>query len=173
MQYSERLELLISMKERANGLIYRSCDEETAHNVVNEQSESKKHGPFSTEQARIEMSRVIREYNREIELGDDIYLDHLLTKLANVFLPELISDEADSLQTALHAVMSHGPTFHRRGEQTERQPEPENYKTYKAKRKQDVRESQSDVAPWERVLRAIYNFKSDLGGLRESVNEQS
>jgi hypothetical protein len=49
MLYRERLELLISMKERANGLLYRSCDEETAHNVVNAQSESKKHVPFSTE----------------------------------------------------------------------------------------------------------------------------
>jgi hypothetical protein len=168
MQYRERLELLISMKERANGLLYRSCDEETAHNVINAQSESEKHVPFSTEQARIEMARVLGEYNREIELGNDIDLDHLLTKLANVFPPELVSDEADSLQTALHAVMSHGPTFHRRGEQTERQPEPENHKTYKAKCKQ---ESQSDDAPWERVLRAINDFKSDLGGLRKSVNE--
>ncbi len=39
MQYSERLERLIFMKERANGLLYRSCYEETAHNVVNAQSE--------------------------------------------------------------------------------------------------------------------------------------
>ncbi len=67
--------------------------------------------------------------------------------------------------------MSHGPTFHRPGEQTERQPEPENNKMYKAKRMQDARESQSDDAPWERVLRAIINIKSDLGGLRKSVNE--
>jgi hypothetical protein len=35
MQYSEWLELLISMKEHANGLPYSSCDDETAHNVVN------------------------------------------------------------------------------------------------------------------------------------------
>jgi hypothetical protein len=114
MQYRERLALLISMEERANGLFYRSCDEETANNVVNAQSESEKHVPFSTEQARIEMARVLGEYiqyNREIELGNHINLDHLLTKLANVFPPELVSDEADSPQTALHAVMSHGPTF--------------------------------------------------------------
>ncbi len=36
---------------------------------------------------------------------------------------------------------------------------------------QDARESQSDYAPWERVLRAIHDFKSDLGGLRKSVDE--
>jgi hypothetical protein len=111
------------------------------------------------------MASVLGEYNSKIELGNDIDLDHLFTKLANVFPQGLVSDEADSLQTALHAVMSHGPTFHRRGEQTKRQPEPENHKTYKAKRKQDARESQSDDAPWERVLRAISDsdFKSDLG----------
>jgi hypothetical protein len=50
MQYRERLKLLISMKECANGLPYRSCDEETAHTVVNAHSESEKHVPFSTEQ---------------------------------------------------------------------------------------------------------------------------
>jgi hypothetical protein len=83
----------------------------------------------------------------------------------------LTSDEADSLQTALHAVMLHEPTFHSKGKQTERQPEQENHKTTKAKRKQDARESQSDDAPLERVLRAINNFKSDLGGLGKSVNE--
>ncbi len=34
MQSSGRLELLISMKERAHGLPYCSCDEETAHNAA-------------------------------------------------------------------------------------------------------------------------------------------
>jgi hypothetical protein len=47
----------------------------------------------------------------------------------------------------------------------------ENHKKYKAKRKQYARESQSDDSPWERVLRAINDFKSDLGGLCKSVNE--
>jgi hypothetical protein len=51
------------------------------------------------------MARVLGEYNSEIELGNYIDLDHLLTKLANVFSPELASDKADSLQSALHAVM--------------------------------------------------------------------
>ncbi len=88
--------------------------------AVNAQSESEKHVPFSTEQARMEMARVLGEYNREIELGNDIDLDHLLTKLASVFPAELASDEADSLQTALHVVMAHEPTFHGRGEQAER-----------------------------------------------------
>jgi hypothetical protein len=93
-QYLELPELLISMKERAHGLPYHSCDEETAHNVVNLQSESEKHVPFSMEQASIEMARALGEYNRDIDLGNDIDLDldHLLTKLANVFPLELASD---------------------------------------------------------------------------------
>ena len=38
MEYRERLELLLSMKERANGYKFKSCDEETAINVVNAQT---------------------------------------------------------------------------------------------------------------------------------------
>ncbi len=49
------------MKECANGQLYCSCDEETAHNVINTQSESEKHVPFSKEQACIEMARVLGE----------------------------------------------------------------------------------------------------------------
>jgi hypothetical protein len=64
------------------------------------------------------MACVLEEYESEIEVGNDIDLDNLLTKLANVFRPELASDKAYSLQTALHAVMLHGPTFHGKGEQT-------------------------------------------------------
>jgi hypothetical protein len=52
MEYSERLELLLSMKEHANGYKFKSCDEETAINVVNAQTESERQVPFSTEQAR-------------------------------------------------------------------------------------------------------------------------
>ncbi len=62
MQFHEWQELLISMKESANSLPYQSCNEGTAHNVVNTQSESDKHVPFSTEQASIEMARVLGEY---------------------------------------------------------------------------------------------------------------
>jgi hypothetical protein len=105
MTYRERLELLICMKERAQGLPHHYCDEEVAHNVVSAQSESEKTVPFGTEQASIEMARVLGEYSREIEIGNDIDLDHLLSKIANVFPQELSSDEADSTQTVLHAAM--------------------------------------------------------------------
>jgi hypothetical protein len=72
------------MKERANGMPYCSGDEEVAHMVINTQTENEK-VPFSTEQARIEMARVLGELNLNIELGNNINLDHLLTKIANVF----------------------------------------------------------------------------------------
>ena len=99
MLYSERLELLIGMKEPANGLPYHSCDEEVAHMVVNARTENEK-VPFSTEQARIDMARVLGEFNRDIELGNDIDLNHLLTKIANVFPPESAPDEPVSLQVS-------------------------------------------------------------------------
>ena len=77
--------------------------------------------PFSTEQASIDMTRVLGEFNRDIELGNDIDRDHLLTKIANVFPPEPASDEPMSLQVALHAAVSHGNNFHRKAEHSERQ----------------------------------------------------
>jgi hypothetical protein len=48
------------------------------------------------------------------------------------------------------------------------QPEPENHKTSKAKGKQGAREPQFDDAPWKCFLRAINNFKSDLGDFASS-----
>ncbi len=42
MEYRKLLELLLSMKERANGYKFKSCDEETAINVVNAQTESER-----------------------------------------------------------------------------------------------------------------------------------
>ena len=51
------------------------------------QTESEK-VPFSTEQSRIDMARVLGEFNRDIKLCNYIDLDHLLTKIANVFPPE-------------------------------------------------------------------------------------
>jgi hypothetical protein len=46
MEYRKRLELLLSMKERANDYKFKSCDEETAINVVNAQTESERQVPF-------------------------------------------------------------------------------------------------------------------------------
>jgi hypothetical protein len=48
-------------------------------NGVNVQTEGEEHSTFSTEQSRLDMSRLLSEYNREIELGNDTNLDILLT----------------------------------------------------------------------------------------------
>ena len=58
MEYRERLELLLSMNERANGYKFKSCDE-TAINVVNVQTESGCQVPFCTEQAHLDMARLL------------------------------------------------------------------------------------------------------------------
>ncbi len=67
------------MKERANGYKFKSCDEETAINVVNAQTESERQVPFSTEQACLDTARLLSQMNREIELGNEINLNLLLT----------------------------------------------------------------------------------------------
>ncbi len=46
------------MKERANGYKFKSCDEETAINVVVAQIESERQVPFSTEQAHLDMANL-------------------------------------------------------------------------------------------------------------------
>ncbi len=72
MEYHERLELLLSMKERANGYKFKPCENEAALNVVNAQTESERQVSFSTEQARLDMARLLSQMNREIELGNNI-----------------------------------------------------------------------------------------------------
>ena len=116
MEYHERLELLLSMKERANGYKFKSCDEETAINVVNTQTESECQVPFSTEQARLDMARLLSQMNREIELGNDIDLNLLLTRLGNIFPPQDDPADDNSLQAALVASISQALQQERRNE---------------------------------------------------------
>ncbi len=85
MELSERLHLLLGMKERANGSYYRAYDNETAINIVNSQSESEIAAPFATQQSHLEFSRLLYDMNREIERGNNINLTNLLTLLGNVF----------------------------------------------------------------------------------------
>ncbi len=47
LEYRDRLELLLSMKERANGYKFKSCDDEVATNVVNAQTESERQVPLT------------------------------------------------------------------------------------------------------------------------------
>ena len=50
MELTERIGLLLGMKERANGAYYRAYDSDTAIIIVNAQSESETAVPFATEQ---------------------------------------------------------------------------------------------------------------------------
>ena len=50
MELSERIDLLLGMKEPANGAYCRAYDCETAIHIVNVQTESETAVPFATEQ---------------------------------------------------------------------------------------------------------------------------
>jgi hypothetical protein len=62
------------------------------------------------------VSRLLSQMNREIELGNDINLNLLLTRLGNIFPPQ--DDQADdsALQAALVASVSHVPQQQLRNE---------------------------------------------------------
>jgi len=168
MEYRERLELLLSMKERANGYKFKSCDDETAINVVNAQTESERQVPFSTEQARLDMARLLSQMNREIELGNDIDLNLLLTRLGNIFPPQDDPAEDTSLHSAMFASASRVPPPQRRGEPKASSADIGNDKSFRGKRKQDARDSDSADPPMlERILRSLNDVKSEVGGFRK------
>ena len=50
MELTERLDLLLGMKERANGAYYKAYDSDTAINIVNAQSETETAARFAKEQ---------------------------------------------------------------------------------------------------------------------------
>ena len=50
MELSERLDVLLGMKERANGAYCRAYDCDTAISIVNAQTESEAAAPYATEQ---------------------------------------------------------------------------------------------------------------------------
>ena len=49
MALTERIDLLLGMKERANGAYYKTYDHNTVIHIVNSQSESKTAAPLATE----------------------------------------------------------------------------------------------------------------------------
>jgi hypothetical protein len=154
---------MLSMKERANGCKFKSCDEETAINVVNTQTESERQVPFSTEQARLDMARLLPQMNREIELGNDIDLNFLLTLLGNIFPQQ--DDPADDnfLQAALVASVSHAPQPQRRNEPKTRQVDLGNDKSQQGKRKQDARDTDAgELSTLDRILRSLNDVKSEV-----------
>jgi hypothetical protein len=166
MEYSKRLELLLSMKERANGYKFKFFDEET--NVVNAQTESERQVPFSTEQARLDMARLLSQTNREIELGNDIDLNLLRTRLGNIF--PLQDDPADD--NSLHAVpiasVSHAPQPQRRNEPKTQPVDLGNDKSHRGKRKQDARDTDAgEISTLDRILRSLNDVKSKVGGFQK------
>jgi hypothetical protein len=167
MEYRKRLELLLSMKERANGYKFKSCDEETAINVVNAQTESERQVPFSTEQAqaRLDMARLLSQMNREIELGNDIDLNLLLTRLGNIFPPQDDPADDNSLHVAMIASASHTPQPQRLNEPKIRPADLRNDKSHRGKRKQGARDTDaSEISTLDRILRSLNEVKSEVGG---------
>ena len=65
------------MKERANGAYCRANDYDTAISIVNSQTESETAAPFATEQSHLDLSRLLSDMDREIELGNNINLTNL------------------------------------------------------------------------------------------------
>ena len=106
MELSERLDLLLGMKERANCSYYRAYGNDTAISIVNSQLESEIAAPFATQQSHLEFSRLLYDMNREIERGNNINLTNLLTRIGNMFLHEQQQAHA-TFQLALIAVTAH------------------------------------------------------------------
>ncbi len=106
--------------------------------MVNAQTESERQVPFSTEQACLDMARLLSQMNREIELDNDINFNHLLTRLENIFPPQ--DDPADDnfLYAAMIASASHAPQPQRRNEPKTRQVELGNDTSQRSKRRQDA-----------------------------------
>jgi hypothetical protein len=106
MEYRKRLELLLSMKECANGYKFKSCDKETAINVVNVQTESERHASHFVRSKRVS---TWQGSCREIELGNKINLNLSLTRLGNIFPPQDDPADDNSLHAALVASISNAP----------------------------------------------------------------
>jgi len=156
------------MKERANGYKFKSCDEETAINVVNAQTESERQVPFSTEQARLDMARLLSQMNREIELGNDIDLNLLLTWLGKFFPPQDDPADDNSLHAAMIASLSHVPLLQRRSEPKTRPADIGSDKSHRGKRKQDARDTDAgETSTLDRILRSLNDVKSEVGGFRK------
>ena len=62
MELSERLDMLLGMKELANGAYCRAYDCYTAISIVNAQTESETAAPFATEQSHLVLSRLLSDY---------------------------------------------------------------------------------------------------------------
>ncbi len=80
----------------------RSHKQVMKYRKFNAQTESERQVPSSTEQARLDMARLLSQMNREIELGNDINSKLLLTLLGNIVPQDDLADD-NFLQAALVA----------------------------------------------------------------------
>ena len=80
----------------------RSHKQVMKYRKFNAQTESERQVPFSTEQACLDMARLVSQMNREIELGNDINSKLLLTLLGNIVPQDDLADD-NFLQAALVA----------------------------------------------------------------------
>ena len=152
MELSERLDVLLGMKERANGVYCRTYDYDTALSIVNSQTESETAAPFAMEQLHLDLSRILSEMNREIERGNNINLTNLLTRLGNVFPPEQDQPADVTLHQALLAATMRMAQrdIPRRSEPKDQPNDAESTRTGKAKRRYDY--EQGEPEPWETEL---------------------
>ena len=110
---------------------------------------------------------------REIERGNNINLTSLLTRLGNVFPPEQAQPADATLHQALRLLAATMRTSQRdiprRSEPKDQPNDVESTRYGKAKRKYDY--EQGEPEPWERVLRAVNDLKSEVGGFRKLLVE--
>ncbi len=96
---------------------------------------------FSMERARLDMTKLLSQMNKEIELGDNIGLNLLLTRLENIFPPQDDPADENALQAALIASVSHVLKPQRLNEPKTRQADLGNDKSQRGKRKQAARDT--------------------------------
>ncbi len=171
MELPKRLDLLLGMKEHANGSYYRAYDHDTAINIVNSKSENETAAPFVTEQSHLELSRLLPDMNREIERGNNINLTNPFTRLGNVFPLEQQPADA-TLHQALIAATAHVTQRDtpRRTEPMDHPVDADSYKHSKNKRK--LYYEQGEPEQWEWVLCTVNDLKSEVGGFRKLLVEQ-
>jgi hypothetical protein len=120
-----------------------------------------------TKQLHLELSRLLSDMNREIERGNNINLTNLLTRLWNVF-PLEQQQAAATIHQALIAATAHVTQRDtpRRTEPKDHPVEEDSYTHCKNKPKHYY-----EQGPWERVLRAVNDLKSEIGGFRRLLVE--
>jgi hypothetical protein len=89
---------------------FQYSNEETAINVVDVQTEAERNVPFSMEQLLLDMPRLLSKLNRYEKMCNDIDMSIHLTRLWNVFPPQLEPRREDTFhcfQSALFAASAH------------------------------------------------------------------